>query len=201
MSFKNNKLLAAVMVVAMIFISKVLVDMNRTGYLTAAPSSLAEPIDDTSVDETAIPTESTTKEGESTAAEPSVIYVHISGYVKTPGLLKLPEGSRIIDGINAAGGALEGANLDAVNLAQKLQDEDHIIVPGPAAAVSNTHSGKVTLNTATKEELMTLNGIGDKTAESILEYRKQHPFSRPEDLLNVPGIGEKTFESLKDHIQ
>lgn len=137
------------------------------------------------------------------------IYVHISGAVKQSGLLKLEPGSRLIDAINLAGGATETADLDKVNLAEKLKDEARIHIPtyGEAESVQITtenmslnNSEFININTATKEELMSLPGIGDKTADKIIEYREGSPFEVIEDIMEVPTIGEKKFDELKDKI-
>lgn len=61
--------------------------------------------------------------------------------------------------------------------------------------------GAVNLNTATKKELMTLEGIGDKKAEEIIKYREKTPFKKPEDLKNIKGIGDKLFDKIKDKVE
>ena len=68
------------------------------------------------------------------------------------------------------------------------------------AASAYSAEGKININTASKEELMTLKYIGKATAEKIIEYRKAHPFEAPKDIMNVKGVGEKTFEANKDRI-
>ncbi|MDO5037193.1 MAG: helix-hairpin-helix domain-containing protein [Tissierellia bacterium] len=142
---------------------------------------------------------------------PQTVFVHISGAVESPGLLELPQGSRLADGIEACGGALEEADLDRVNLAQVLLDEERIHIPRqgedlqklPQMVEGTSPGGQalVSLNRGTKEELMTLPGIGDKTADKIIDYRSRQPFRALEDLQEVPGIGQKTFEDLADKIR
>ncbi|MDD7363696.1 MAG: ComEA family DNA-binding protein [Peptoniphilus sp.] len=136
------------------------------------------------------------------------IYVDIGGAVKNPGLYELDKGSRVKDGITAAGGTVGDADMSQINLAKKLNDEEKLYVPAagegaPQAdgtAVSSA-GGLVSIQNGSREELMRLPGIGEKTADKIIEYRSEHPFSRVEDLKEVPGIGDKTFESLKSNIQ
>lgn len=98
------------------------------------------------------------------------------------------------------------------NLAETVNTDDTIIVNGEvsAEAVEDTSastaiveeqvSGLININTADAAELMKLKGVGEKTAEKIIEYRVQTPFEKPEDIMNVKGIGEKKFEDIKDHI-
>lgn len=141
--------------------------------------------------------------------EPEEIMVHISGQVYKPGLVKLEPGARVMDAVNAAGGLKKNADLDKINLAKKLVDEEKIYIPeigeniegdlldySTSADVGN----KININTCTKEELLSLPGIGEVLAERIIEYREKTPFKKLEDLMNVSGIGEKKFESIKDMI-
>ena len=98
------------------------------------------------------------------------------------------------------------------NLAETVNTDDTIIVTGEVSAeavedtsiiVSATEeqaAGLININTADASELMKLKGVGEKTAEKIIEYRAQTPFEKPEDIMNVKGIGEKKFEDIKDHI-
>lgn len=137
--------------------------------------------------------------------EPAEIYVHVSGRVKSPGLVKLTTGDRVIDAIEAAGGMYDDADMDSINLAKKLSDEDRIYVAqiGEVSSTSQSFASeksKININIATKDELMQLPNVGEKTAESIIQYREKSQFNTIEDIMNVTGVGEKTFESLKDLI-
>jgi competence protein ComEA len=134
------------------------------------------------------------------------VAVHVAGLVRRPGLVRLPAGSRVLDAIRAAGGAISGADLDAVNLARKLTDGEQVRIPahgdpappplaGPAATAP---SGPLDLNTATLEQLDTLPGVGEVTAGRIVAYRTAHPFTTVDELLEVPGIGQRRFDQLKD---
>lgn len=138
--------------------------------------------------------------------EPYEIMVHVSGEVYRPGLVTLVNGDRVIDAVNLSGGLKNEADLDRINLAKKVQDEEKIHIPsiGEETSVSVeglvTTEGKININTCTKSDLETLPGIGDKTADKILEYRNGNTFKRIEDIMNVSGIGEKKFDSIKDLI-
>ena len=160
--------------------------------------------------------------GDGTVTENTVIYVDVTGAVKAPGVYTLPAGSRVFEAIALAGGAREDASLENLNQAGILQDGQQIRVyteeeaaqmaqqgslpslPGAEAAAGQKESqeaSKVNINTAGKEELMTLTGIGETRAEAILAYRQETGgFQVPEDLMQVEGIKEKTFEKLKDQI-
>lgn len=147
-------------------------------------------------------------EPEEEGAVPATVVVHVDGAVASPGVYELPAGSRANDAVSAAGGLAEGADTTALNLAAELADGEKIYVPleGEGAAAPQTPSsagaadagGPVNLNTATAEELDELPGIGEATAQAILEDREANgPFASPEDLMRVSGIGEKKFERLE----
>jgi competence protein ComEA len=147
----------------------------------------------------------------SATAEPSgQVAVHVAGRVRRPGLVRLPAGSRVHDAIRAAGGVTSGADLDAVNLARKLTDGEQIHVPAPGdpapppdpatppGSPGTSPSAPLDLNTATLEQLDTLPGVGEVTANRIVAYRSAHPFTTVDELLEVPGIGQRRFDQLKD---
>ena len=139
------------------------------------------------------------------------IRVYISGAVATPGVYTLPPHSLVNDALKAAGGATAEADLEKINLAQEVRDQQQIHVPrkgeatpgqatpGPGGATPGAH--KININTATLAELDTLPKIGPVTAQNIIDYRtRSGPFKKVEDLKNVSGIGDMTFEALKDLI-
>lgn len=131
------------------------------------------------------------------------IYIHISGSVNYPGLIKMKAGQRLFDAIDLAGGMTEEADIDQINLSLILNDQDKIYIPAKgelASFVQGPSSDLVNINTASKEELISLSGIGDKTAEKIINYRQQSPFSKKEDLMKVPGIGENKYKEIEDKI-
>ncbi|AAM24182.1 MAG: DNA uptake protein [Caldanaerobacter subterraneus] len=139
--------------------------------------------------------------------KPVEIKVYVTGEVKNPGVYIMKEGERVIDAIEKAGGVLEEADLSNINLAQKVKDEQMIKVPKKGEKVDTSFASgidgakKVNINTATKEELQTLPGIGPVTAERIIEFREtKGPFKKIEDIMNVPRIGPKMFEQIKDKI-
>lgn len=150
------------------------------------------------------------KEKETGIAETG-IFVHVSGEVNNPGLYELKAGSRIFDAVKAAGGFTEKADEDSLNLAQKLEDESKIRIlsldrkereDGEEALEGNLADDRIDLNRATLEELMTLPGIGQKRAESILNLRERKgSFQKTEDLLEVEGIKEGIFHKIKDLIK
>lgn len=145
--------------------------------------------------------------------EEGTVFVHLTGAIASPGLLELEAGSRLADAIEAAGGALEGADLARVNLARVLEDEDRIHIPALGEAdedlpqvlepegSGSSQDGLVSINKGTKEELMSLPGIGDKTADKIIDYREATPFGAIEDIQEVSGIGEKKFQDIQDKIK
>jgi competence protein ComEA len=142
------------------------------------------------------------------------LVVHVVGAVPRPGVYELPEGSRVRDAIQAAGGLLAQAETSSINLAAPLEDGQKLEVPFEDGPLSNdlpaapestaipNQAELVDINTASLEELDTLPGIGPTTAEKIIEYRDENgPFQSIEDILNVSGIGPATFEEIKDLIK
>lgn len=155
--------------------------------------------------------------------EKEKVVIHVVGEVNSPGVVTLEEGARIIDAINAAGGKTEEADLSKINLAYVVEDGTQIYIPrinenlnqvelisteaGQSVVINNSNineeenNTKVNINTANKEKLETLPGIGETTAQKIIDYREQNgKFIKIEDLQNVSGIGEAKFNSLKDKI-
>lgn len=130
-----------------------------------------------------------------------LLIVHVSGSVKRSGVYQLEKDKRIIDAIEKAGGLLEEADPDALNLAEKIKDGMKIYVPKkgeqPTAVADLKSQSYIDLNLATKEELMTLPGVGEKTADKIIAYREAQPFEKVDDLLKVSGFGKKKMEALK----
>ncbi len=148
---------------------------------------------------------------------PQVI-IHISGAVKNPGVYQLKSTERVIDAVKIAGGAIEEANLDAINLAALLRDGQKIIIPYKISKnpdeenddniyiniedmYSSSTTDKININTANSNILQTLPGIGPVLSERIIEYRNQNGlFGIIDDIKDVSGIGEKKFEGIKELI-
>ena len=137
------------------------------------------------------------------------INVFVSGAVNNPNVYTLKKGSIIKDAVDLAGGFSEEACRDYVNLAKKLEDGEHIMIPTmeQMSGLSVQHileesqkSTLVNINTATKEELMSLPGIGERKADSIIEYRNSKSFSAIEDIMNISGIKEAAFNKIRDKI-
>jgi competence protein ComEA len=154
----------------------------------------------------------------SPAATGGIIFVHVLGAVRRPGLFELRDGARVMDVVAAAGGLTKTADPAGINLARKVSDGEQLYVPRrgeaqpgapPGASAAGAPpgmggvaaGGKVNLNTATAAELDTLPRIGPAMAQRIIDYRtKNGRFGSVDDLRNVTGIGDKTFEGLKELI-
>ena len=138
-----------------------------------------------------------------------VCYVHICGKVKDPGVYELPEGSRIFEAVEAAGGFMDDAAEESLNLAEKVADgmqivvmsREELAVAASVEALEVQNSGLVNINTASREQLMTLKGIGESRADDIIRYREESGgFQVIEDIMKVPGIKEAGFQKIKDSI-
>lgn len=144
------------------------------------------------------------------AASFEYICVHVTGFVAKPGVYNLVKGSRLFEAVQAAGGFLEEADEHFLNLASVLSDGQQIRVLSreeAATAKFTSSTGQetgqlmVNINTASREQLMTLPGIGQTRAESIIAYReKSGGFSTIEDIMKVSGIKESAFEKIKEYI-
>lgn len=167
--------------------------------------SLPKPVVVTAAPASAAPTPSAGPATPSSPAPP--ILVDVAGWVRRPGVYQLAAGARVIDAIEAAGGARRGALLEALNLAAPLADGTQVLVPregraspgAPPAAAGSGGTALVNVNTATADELETLPGIGEVLAQRIVDHRTEHgPFASVDDLLDVSGIGEAILEDIRD---
>lgn len=155
------------------------------------------------------------------AAPPAPVVVSVVGLVRTPGLVTLDPDARIADALEAAGGALQGADLTGLNMARRVADGEQVVVglaapPGVPSAMGSSISeavtaapsggaepgpggGPVDLNTATETDLDALPGVGPVTAAAIVAWRTANgPFESVEQLGEVDGIGPARFEKLRD---
>jgi competence protein ComEA len=146
--------------------------------------------------------------------------VHVAGAVRRPGVYRLPAGARVQEAVRRAGGPRPGADVNAINLAAKVADGQQVVVPARAPTAAKPVAGAapepgpegpaaggaprapVSLNSATAEQLDTLDGVGPATASKIIEWRTQNGgFRSVDDLARVPGIGPKRMESLRGQVQ
>lgn len=152
------------------------------------------------------------KAQETRSAEAEVV-VHVCGQVLNPGVYRLKGGSRIYEALEAAGGTLESAADEALNQAETVADGQQIYVPEKGEAASEalqaegmeagvSADSRVNINTATREELMTLNGIGTSRADSIIRYREERGgFTSIEELKEIEGIKDGIFNKIKDQVK
>jgi competence protein ComEA len=148
-------------------------------------------------------------EGSSDKGSSARLVVHVAGAVRRPGVYRLRDGARVDDAVRRAGGAKRRADLSQLNLAAKLEDGRQVLVPlrAPQAAAGGPAvpgapaSGPVNLNTATAEQLDTLDGVGPVTVQKILNYRTEHGgFSSVDELGEIPGIGEVRLAALREQV-
>jgi competence protein ComEA len=134
----------------------------------------------------------------------SFLMVHVCGAVAKQGVFRVTSGSRLLDVLETAGGALPEADLSALNLAEAVKDGQKIVVPcrlpvSQAGPLDKT--ARININTATADEFDALPGIGKATAEKIVELRQKNgPFVRQEQIMEVPRLGKAKFEKIKDRL-
>lgn len=174
----------------------------------AAPEESASP------GEAELPGEETEAKEAEAEPEPVPIKVFVCGAVANEGVYELPEGSRVFDAVQAAGGFSPDADEAYVNQADFVSDAQKLYIPtkseaeemkeaskAPEESASGESGGPININTADESALTTLPGIGQARARSIIDYRQQNgPFEKPEDLMKVSGIGQAGFDKLKTYI-
>lgn len=137
------------------------------------------------------------------AAAPPELKVYVSGAVQTPGVYLMAPEARVEDAVRAAGGATAEADLERLNLASKLRDADHVLVPrrGEAIPPGNAGAPRVNINSATKAQLDTLPGIGAVRAQNIIDSRAQQgPFADPFELVERKLLPTSVYQQIKDFI-
>ncbi|SMC35177.1 competence protein ComEA [Oscillospiraceae bacterium] len=164
---------------------------------------------------------------ETTVTEDRTCQVYICGAVNSPGVFTMPCGSILNDAVLLAGGLTEDAPAERINLVYELDANISVYIPtrdelqngysgDPLIIRTNDSgyiwgtptteqtyeevSGLININTASREELMTLPGIGESTADAIIAYREETPFTSTQDIMNVSGIGESKYNRIKDLI-
>jgi competence protein ComEA len=156
-----------------------------------------------------------TVSGSTTISPPGApMIVDVTGLVRKPGVYEFPAGSRVIDAVERAGGAKEGADLSLLNLAAPLADGQQIVVPKegngvpgvgastvPGSVPSAAAGALININTASAVELEELSGIGEVLAAAVVAYRDEHgPFTSVDQLEDVSGIGPSTLEEIRDQV-
>lgn len=149
------------------------------------------------------------------AKENEAMKVHITGQINREGVYEIKDGDRLEDLINKAGGLSSDADSKSLNLAMKLEDQMKIYIPSKdeildqedastdqiiSNADPSSQEGKININEASKEELMTLPNIGEKRAQAIIDYRESKKFETIEEIKNVTGIGDKFYQAMQDLI-
>lgn len=168
--------------------------------------------DDNSVEVNAEPIKEVKGENQLTKGT-KMIVVEIKGEVANPDVYEISEGSIIRDLITKAGGLTNEANIGKINRADKLRDNQLIVIPNKnELSNANTNinvskegntaeEGIININTASLEELQKINGVGEVKAKSIINYREKNGgFKSIDEMKNIEGIGDKTFEKMKDQI-
>ena len=138
------------------------------------------------------------------------IFVDVKGAVKHPGVFETTKDKRVKDLIEEAGGLLDDSDTSTLNLSQKVKDQMVIYVlkhgekPKQISddGSSSSNTDVININTANKEQLMKISGVGKTKAEAIISYREKNgDFKKKEDITKVHGIGKATFEKIKDKIE
>lgn len=222
---REKKLIVVICVLALLLLSMLVSSWHKSGY--REPDRIQpsfEFMEQQTGDEFAIEHRNLEERVDrSSIDETELVMVDIKGAVQNPYVYTMQAEQRVIDVIHRAGGLLETASTDSINLAQKVYDGMVVYVPTEEEAESGLgweslnansiqhpaghqsqvgfSSAKININTASAAELESLPGIGPSRAKAIITYREERGhFSTPEDIMNVSGIGSKIFANLKDKI-
>lgn len=199
MHLKNMKLILTITIGVVICFIGLLYANYRTDSVDTYKNNLTDHSDDGDVY-----TETTT--------EQTTIVVYITGEVNKPDVYSLAKDSRLVDLVEKAGGFTDEAYIDDLNLAQMLNDGEKIVVQSieniseepdlrDAQTDEDTDDGMININTADKDKLDSLPGIGEKLADAIIAYREEHgEFSSVDEIKEVDGIGDGIYEKIKDSI-
>ncbi len=154
--------------------------------------------------------EAVTPESEENRKQTQTIFVYVCGQVTSPGVYELEADSRLFEAVKAAGGMTKTAADTYLNQAEKLTDGQRIYVPSREEVDESVQEvpgqeaeeGKVNLNTASKEELMTLSGIGEAKASAIIRYREENgSFGSTEEIKEIEGIKDGVYNKIKEDIK
>jgi len=182
--------------VALVAVALVVLGASGVGAGRIGGSVSRAPVDDRIPQVTLAPTTAT--------VAPGVVVVHVAGAVVRPGVYTLDSSARVVDAIEAAGGASADAELHRLNLAALLVDGEQILVPRPGEELPTPVGevgGPVDLNRADAIALQELPGVGPATAAAIVSHRDEHgPFQTVDDLLDVPGIGPAKLAAIADAV-
>lgn len=201
---KKDKLIIALIIGIVIILSRNYVNNQKKDELVFENTSSSVSIEDNQL--------SNKETREKIENNNTTMKVHISGEINKAGVYDIKENYRLEDLVNDAGGLTNNADINRINLAMKLEDQMHIIIPNKnnqennqtqdqLVTPTNTNENKkININNADKNSLMTLPNIGEKRAEAIIEYRQKNKFNKIDDIKNVSGIGDKYFEAMKDMI-
>lgn len=198
---KKDKLIIALVIGIVLILAKNFNQRNDQVSIEKADGQVVNFIDNADINNEDITSDSKVK---------TIKKVHISGEINKAGVYEIEDNDRLEDLVNKAGGLTQNANLDSINLSMILEDQMRIIIPNindpekiidQNPVIDSTTDEKVNINTASKEELMKLPNIGDKRADSIIEYRQNNKFENIEDIKNVSGIGNNYFEQMKELIK
>lgn len=210
---KNKLITVAICFVFIVFSGIFYIKSSTGGKNLSFIKNTEESTNIASIKDSVSSSENSSKSSFETPAATEDIAVYICGAVKHPGVYSFVMGQRLCDAVKAAGGFKKSAARFAVNLAKRLSDSEQIVIPtkkqAASAKISNDSGIKtessgenelININTASKEELMALSGIGESKADAIIKYRSSNQFNSIEDIKNVTGIKDGVFNQIKDQI-